>query len=81
MKTHSTRSKISLSPGNFKGLSAGPKMSKPPKLMGGKKAPAIITNALGVHSTTGVSPMMLGKLVGHPDPKVRTAVRKMLSGF
>lgn len=71
----SKRGKISLSPGNFKGL----KQAAP--LPRGKKPPKIIANALGIDSSMGVSPMTLGKLVGHPDPKVRTAVKKMLSGF
>lgn len=73
----SKEGKISLKPGNMKGLG----QKKAPKLLGGKKAPAVLLKALGVGTGVNLHPMMLGKLVGHPDPKVRSAAKKLLGGF
>ena len=68
------RDTVSLKIGSMKGLS--PK--KAPKLLGGKKAPKKITDALGIHQSTNVSPMMLSKLLTHPDASVSAMAKRLM---
>jgi hypothetical protein len=56
---------------------------KPPKLGGGmgKKAPAIISTALGTAKGLPVHRSSVARLVSHPDPSVAKAAKKMLGKF
>lgn len=69
----SKRGRISLKPGNMKGLSQGK-----PALPRSRKPPKIVADALGLHSTTGASQAMLAKLMSHPNPKVVKAAKRLM---
>lgn len=80
--------KISLSPGNFKGLGIK-KISnyrqnmKTPKLGGGEgiKPPAVIAKALGVDISMPVHKASVSKLTNHPDTNVAKAAQRLMKKF
>lgn len=76
--------KISLTPGNFKGMKIQRNYNaKPPKIGGGMgiKPPAVIAKALGVNINMPIHSAAVAGLVNHPNADVARAAKKLMKKY